>query len=542
MNILDFSTQINQSGNQNGVSAGKAPGMAAVQFLDMLLGQVSVEEIQTSEGKTLTLKSDPSLADKGDEVLQEKGDLNLLQLALLGQEANTNIDEKLAELRVERLDNRVNQLTKLIDHLTNGLPANVDQSGSLEALVSRLQERLENLETKIDMMRDGEGLSDPNSAFPLLIATGLNPNQMTGITQRINEVENKLGRPLTVEDLIAGVANIIPAPGTDEADGFSVGDTLELANKYAGDSEAEKLIAMAENTVLTDELAEQLNNLQTGGTQDNGLTSDDLQKMAGLVNSALNKQLSGEEITPGALPEEQIVQTLRSNAELQELRNTIKNKNNNNGIVKANLEALSDNAAPITGGFSGDIFLPESWSTLFTDMFEAFGIDIDSGIPLTPSMQAIHSTTAITHAGQPHAATQMVATQMTKAAEKGAAQEMTIQLDPPELGRVEIKLEFGPEKTIKASLVVEKPETYLLLQRDVAALEKALENAGLDAGSSDLNFELADSGYDFDGDKRGQGQESAGNRANELNEEIIETTMSWEFDPETGHTHYSILA
>ena len=61
-----------------------------------------------------------------DGVKKEKADLALLQLALLGQDVDKNLDEKLAELKIEKLvkteDNRVAQLTKLIDHLTSGLP------------------------------------------------------------------------------------------------------------------------------------------------------------------------------------------------------------------------------------------------------------------------------------------------------------------------------------------------------------------------------------------------------------------------------------
>lgn len=554
MNNLDFSTQLTQTGvsNANGIVAGKPLNSAAVQFLDMLLGQIEVEETQT--GKTLSLKTDVegdvATTPEARALAKEKGDLNLLQLALMGQEANGNIEEKLAELQIEKFDNRVNQLTKMIDHLTSGLPANVDGSGSIEALVGRLQERLANLETKIDILRGADGQVDPSEAFPLLIATGLNPNQMTSITKRIDEVESKLGRELTVEDLIAGVGNIIPVSGTDENKTFSVGDALDLVNKYGGDasnqSEAEKLLAMAENTVLTDELANKLNALQS-----NGETTEGLQKIADLVNTMLGKQQSGEELMPLAAdapsalpPETTTAPTLRSNAELQELRNAIKNVKDG-GMVKANLETLSGNTSPITGNFSGDVFLPENWTSYFAEAFDALGLDIDAGIPLTTTMQAAHAATTIQQAGQTHAATQMVASQMTKSAAKGIANEMTIQLDPPELGRVEIKLEFGPEKTIKASLMVEKPETFLLLQRDAGALEKALQEAGLDVDNSSLDFELAQDSYNFGDDGRGNNQARNGGEGSDgdANDgDTIETTMTWEFDPATGHTHYSILA
>jgi len=559
MNNLDFSTQITQTGlkGTNGIIAGKPLNNAAVQFLDMLLGQIEVEENQAAKGKAISLKTnvdgDKVTTPEARALIKEKGDLNLLKLALMGQEANGNIEQKLAELKIEKFENRVQHLTKLIDHLTNGLPSDVNSGGSIEALVARLQERLETLETKIDLLRGTNGNVDPSEAFPLLIATGLNPNQMTGITKRIDEVESKLGRELTIEDLITGVGNIIPLSGNDNDKTFTAGDALDLVSQYSSKTEAEELLAMAEHTVLTDALAEKLNALEVSGQNNIANSAENaqgLQKIADLINTMLGKSQNSQDAVasaseaPTALPEEINVQTLRSNTELQELRNAIKNIKNG-GMVKANLETLSDNTSPITGGFSGDILLPENWARFVADSFEALGLDIDAGIPLTTTMQAVHGATTIQQAGQTHAATQMVATQIAKSAERGIANEMTIQLDPPELGRVEIKLEFGPEKTLKASLMVEKPATFLLLQRDAGALERALQDVGIDTDGSSLSFELAQDSYNFgdDGRENNQAQNGANGSSDQSDkQEIIETTMTWNFDPATGHTHYSILA
>ena len=91
------------------------------------------------------------------------------------------------------------------------------------------------------------------------------------------------------------------------------------------------------------------------------------------------------------------------------------------------------------------------------------GFDIQTGMPLNSSMQAAAMVTSSTQAGQPHAATQMVAAQISKAAQSGDTKQITLRLDPPDLGRVEVRLEFGEERTVKAHLIVEKPETYLML-------------------------------------------------------------------------------
>lgn len=146
-------------------------------------------------------------------------------------------------------------------------------------------------------------------------------------------------------------------------------------------------------------------------------------------------------------------------------------------------------------------------------------------------------------ASQAHPAMQTVAATIQKAAGNGEAKNLIIQLDPPELGRVEVRMEFGDDKSLKTVLTAEKPETYLMLQRDAHLLERALQDIGLD-GDSALSFELAQDGHEFshDGGHDSGGQSSGSQQGGESPEEIIEATMTWQVDPETGHTHYNILA
>lgn len=515
-----FMTQIISTSptTSGSVTLGKPNQKIDVAFLDLLLGQIDLEEndIDLNIGGEALLEGDP---------LKEKGDLDLLQLALAGQNANENIEAQLADLKLEQLvENRTAQLTKIIDHLTSGLPINVaNDSSDLEALIARLQERIESLETKIDLLR-GDALQNGEAPFPALIATGLSPAQLTKITDRISAVEEKLGRELTVEDLIAGVGNIIPAPGSEEK--LIPSDLLGLANQYQGQEGAEDLLNLATETLPTEQLAQQLNNINVGDEAGAELNPNFLEAQT------LSEVDADAAIATGAI----------SNAEFNALKNKVLKTNT---LTQANLIDLASSPQPLISGFNGSIALPENWQSYFAGVFEALGIDIDSGLPISPTMIAAHVSTSIGQAGQAHAATQMVASHMTKAAQNGAPTDMTIQLDPPELGRVDIKLEFGPEKTIKASVIVEKPETFLLLQKDAAALERALHNAGLDANGESLNFELASDEYAFNNNADGSQNEANGtDPANQNNDEndIINTTMTWDVDPETGHVHYSILA
>lgn len=65
-----------------------------------------------------------------------------------------------------------------------------------------------------------------------------------------------------------------------------------------------------------------------------------------------------------------------------------------------------------------------------------------------------------------------------------------IRLDPPDLGRVDVKLHLDATGTINATMTVDRSETLDLMQRDRTHLERALAQAGLDAGKTNLEFSL----------------------------------------------------
>lgn len=59
-----------------------------------------------------------------------------------------------------------------------------------------------------------------------------------------------------------------------------------------------------------------------------------------------------------------------------------------------------------------------------------------------------------------------------------------IRLDPVELGRIDVSLDLDKEGgKARAHLVVDRPETLALLQRDASALQQALAQAGFDVGA-----------------------------------------------------------
>jgi flagellar hook-length control protein FliK len=77
-----------------------------------------------------------------------------------------------------------------------------------------------------------------------------------------------------------------------------------------------------------------------------------------------------------------------------------------------------------------------------------------------------------------------------------------LRLDPPELGRIDVRLDIDKAGQVNARLVVEKSETLDLMQRDQRALERALQQAGLDSSKTNLEFSLKQN--PFSGGQQGQ--------------------------------------
>jgi len=80
--------------------------------------------------------------------------------------------------------------------------------------------------------------------------------------------------------------------------------------------------------------------------------------------------------------------------------------------------------------------------------------------------------------------------------------EFRIRLDPPELGRIDIRMEITRDGHLSAHLITDRPEALDALQRDARALERALQAAGLDLEEGDLSFNLRGNGA------RGEGEQA----------------------------------
>ncbi len=109
------------------------------------------------------------------------------------------------------------------------------------------------------------------------------------------------------------------------------------------------------------------------------------------------------------------------------------------------------------------------------------------------SVQAPAASPGPASANAPHVPVSALAVHIAQQASNGA-RRFDIRLDPPELGRIEVRLDVSREGQVMTHLVVERAETLDLLQRDARQLERALQDAGLNMSEEDMKFSLKDQG------------------------------------------------
>lgn len=84
---------------------------------------------------------------------------------------------------------------------------------------------------------------------------------------------------------------------------------------------------------------------------------------------------------------------------------------------------------------------------------------------------------------------QQVTVHMTKAAVDGV-DHIKVQLNPPELGHVEVRMEVGPSGHFSAVFAADRPQTVHMLQHNAHELTRSLQNAGIRTDAGSLSFNL----------------------------------------------------
>ena len=109
-----------------------------------------------------------------------------------------------------------------------------------------------------------------------------------------------------------------------------------------------------------------------------------------------------------------------------------------------------------------------------------------------PDATIVRFTTALPGAPPAQAiTTQIGAAFVVLSREGGGSHHLTLLLQPPDLGELRITIEQAKDSTPKIALTAANPSTLLTLLRDQAALNKALDSAGISGDGRVVTFHLA---------------------------------------------------
>lgn len=84
-----------------------------------------------------------------------------------------------------------------------------------------------------------------------------------------------------------------------------------------------------------------------------------------------------------------------------------------------------------------------------------------------------------------------------------------IRLDPPELGRIDVRLNVDRDGNVTSTLIADRQDTLDLLKRDSAGLERALQDAGLKTSDNGMQFSLRDQSFNQRQEQSGQSSKTA---------------------------------
>jgi flagellar hook-length control protein FliK len=88
---------------------------------------------------------------------------------------------------------------------------------------------------------------------------------------------------------------------------------------------------------------------------------------------------------------------------------------------------------------------------------------------------------------------------------QSGAKQFDIRLDPPELGRVDVRLSIDAGGKAQAHLTADHSDTLTLLRQDAPARTRALRETGLDVSQDGLNFSLRGQQQQESGGQQGRG-------------------------------------
>jgi flagellar hook-length control protein FliK len=154
------------------------------------------------------------------------------------------------------------------------------------------------------------------------------------------------------------------------------------------------------------------------------------------------------------------------------------------GNVATHVDALSATPASDAGGSPA---AQSGWNAAkaATDGLPNFGIVANQAAPAAAASGTAAAAT-VPIAG--------LAVAIASRAQAGSSQ-FDIRLDPPELGRIDVRLGVDRDGQVTSHVTVDRADTLQLLQSQQPQLEHALEQAGLKTADNGLQFTLRDQSF-----------------------------------------------
>lgn len=215
-------------------------------------------------------------------------------------------------------------------------------------------------------------------------------------------------------------------------------------------------------------------------------------------------------------------------------------------VTKGSMQPAGDTTTPPIAALPGDTLDSGSIKGFLDPLMPQ--IPAVSTTPLQTGSMAANPVLQNVTAAQSHPTTQAVAALINKTAQQGnGSQTLAVQLDPPELGKMQLKMRYEKGEPLRVHVVLEKADTMAMFQRDAHALENALNQAGLKTDSSSLTFDLGSQGSfgqamnDQSGGSSREGQSGWTADSSLAVDDVVDTRLSIQIDPETGLAHYNMV-
>lgn len=300
--------------------------------------------------------------------------------------------------------------------------------------------------------------SPPVSTAKTASASGKDDNSPA--TASANQSQPSVPQPAAAALLVTAGADGTAVPGTPNAADLpilAVGKTgLLLVSEQNSSARSAKDAAAAGEASTPDKA-------DTGSTDNAGKTTDGPSSKAGA------QQAQSQPPTPA--DDQSAAPTLTATPSLG---------GNNRAAALGN--AIAATTTPATGQ-SGT---PATTGTLNANALPNFGFVAANTANTAAPAPAAAADTAIPLAG--------LAVTISARAEAGS-NRFDIRLDPPELGRIDVRLAVDGSGQVTTHVTVDRADTLQLLQNQQPQLERALQQAGLRTADNGLQFTLRDQSF-----------------------------------------------